>query len=150
MSPHSIMKSPGNGTAPSPPPTEVAPTSVVPSAVGPRVQRRSFPAAYKRRLLHEADQCSQSGQVGALLRREGLYSSHLSTWRQQRERGELGLSKRGQPPADPARKEVVRLRGENERLRQRLAQAEAIIAVQKKLSDLLGLACDAPAKGGSR
>ena len=116
----------------------------------PGARRRSFPAEYKRRILQEVDQCTQSGQVGALLRREGLYSSHLTSWRRQREQGELGTQKRGPSPADPAPKEMERLRRENERLRKRLEQAETIIAVQKKLSNLLGIACEAPPKAGSR
>lgn len=115
-----------------------------------RARRRSFSAAYKRRILQEVDRCTPSGQVGALLRREGLYSSHLSKWRQQREQGELDSRKRGPSPADPAPKEVERLRRENGQLRKRLEQAEAIIEVQKKLSTLLGIACAALPKGGSK
>ena len=118
--------------------------------VVPRARRRSFPSAYKRRILQEVDRCTQSGQIGGLLRREGLYSSHLSKWRQQREQGELGTPNRGPSPADPASKDVERLRRENERLRKRLEQAETIIEVQKKLSNLLGLACAALPKGGNR
>lgn len=108
----------------------------------PRAKRRRFLAEYKLRILEEADNCTQRGQIGALLRREGLYSSHLSTWRQQRTLGQLeGLSpkKRGRKPQDPVDEEVARLQRENERLRARLEQAEMIIDVQKKLSQLLGL-----------
>jgi len=111
----------------------------------PRAKRRRYPAEYKLRILKEADGCTQRGQIGALLRREGLYSSHLSTWRQQRILGQLeGLSpkKRGRKPQDPAVEEAARLRRENERLRARLEQAEMIIDVQKKLSQLLGLTPD--------
>ena len=111
----------------------------------PRAKRRRFSAEYKLRILEEVDGCSQRGQIGALLRREGLYSSHLSTWRQQRLLGQLeGLSpkKRGRKPQDPAVEEAARLRRENERLRARLEQAEMIIDVQKKLSQLLGLTPD--------
>jgi len=115
-----------------------------------RARRRRFPSAYKRRILQEVDRCTQSGQIGALLRREGLYSSHLSKWRQQREQGELDARKRGPSPADPAAQEGERLRRENERLRKRLEQAETIIEVQKKLSNLLGIACAALPKGASR
>ena len=103
-------------------------------------KRRRFSNGYKLRTLDEADQCAD-GEVGALLRREGLYSSHLTTWRQQRERGELqrpSAKKRGRQP-DPQAAEVVRLRQENERLRVRLQQAETILDVQKKLSQMLGL-----------
>ena len=111
----------------------------------PRAKRRRFSAEYKLRILEEVDGCTQRGQIGALLRREGLYSSHLSTWRQQRLLGQLeGLSpkKRGRKPQDPAVEEAARLRRENERLRARLEQAEMIIDVQKKLSKLLGLTPD--------
>lgn len=85
---------------------------------------------------------TERGQVGALLRREGLYSSHLAKWRQQRARGQLeGLAskKRGRKAPDSAEVELARLQRENERLRSRLEQAELIINVQKKLSQLLGL-----------
>ena len=111
----------------------------------PRAKRRRYSAEYKLRILEEVDGCTQRGQIGALLRREGLYSSHLSTWRRQRILGQLeGLSpkKRGRKPQDPAVEEVTRLRRENERLRARLEQAEMIIDVQKKLSQLLGLTPD--------
>ena len=111
----------------------------------PRAKRRRFSAEFKLRILEEADGCTRRGQIGALLRREGLYSSHLSKWRRQRSLGQLeGLSpkKRGRKPQDPAVEEVARLRRENERLRTRLEQAEMIIDVQKKLSQLLGLTPD--------
>jgi transposase len=106
-----------------------------------KAQRRQFSAEYKRRLLQEADACTQRGEVGALLRREGLYSSHLNTWRQQRARGELqGLTpaKRGRK-ADPQAAENARLQRETARLKAQLARAELIIEVQKKVSQLLGL-----------
>jgi transposase-like protein len=104
-------------------------------------ERRHFTAEYKRYVLQEADACTQRGEVGALLRREGLYSSHLTTWRQQRQRGELqGLTpaKRGRK-ADPQAAEIARLQRETERLKTQLARAELIIDVQKKLSEILGL-----------
>lgn len=109
--------------------------------VVPRAKRRQFSAKYKLRILTEADQCTQRGEIGALLRREGLYSSHLTTWRKQRDRGQLeGLTpkKRGRKP-DPQAAELARLQRENERLQARLEQAETIIEVQKKLSQMLGL-----------
>lgn len=109
--------------------------------VVPRAKRRQFSAKYKLRILTEADQCTQRGEIGALLRREGLYSSHLTTWRKQRDRGQLrGLTpkKRGRKP-DPQAAELARLQRENERLKARLDQAETIIEVQKKLSQMLGL-----------
>lgn len=105
--------------------------------------RRHFSAEYKRRILKEADQCS-SGGIAALLRREGLYSSHLTTWRKLRSKGEIaGLEsrKRGKKPVlrNPLTAENERLRRETQRLQKRLRQAETIIDVQKKLCDLLGL-----------
>ena len=106
-----------------------------------KAQRRRFTAEYKHRVLHEADTCTQRGEVGALLRREGLYSSHLTTWRHQRQRGELqGLTpaKRGRK-AEPLVAENARLQREAERLKAQLARAELIIDVQKKVSQLLGL-----------
>ena len=106
-----------------------------------KAQRRRFTAEYKHRILQEADACMQHGEVGALLRREGLYSSHLTTWRHQRQRGELqGLTpaKRGRK-ADPLTAENARLQRETERLKAQLARAELIIDVQKKVSQLLGL-----------
>jgi transposase-like protein len=105
-------------------------------------KRRRFTAEYKQRILAEADQYQEAGGIGALLRREGLYSSHLTTWRRQRAQGQLaGLSpkKRGRQ-ADPQASELARLQRENERLKARLQQAETIIEVQKKVSQLLGLA----------
>lgn len=104
-----------------------------------RPKRRTFSAAYKRSILEEADRCSQAGEIGALLRREGLYSSNLTTWRRQRERGELEGAKRGRKPVSDEAKELKRLERENERLKQKLEQAELVIEVQKKLSQLLGL-----------
>ena len=104
--------------------------------------RRQFPVSYKLRILDEADRCTNRKQVGELLRREGLYASYLSKWRVQRAQGQLqGLSpqKRGRPTQGPAAAELDRLRRENERLRAKLEQAEAIIDVQKKLATLLGL-----------
>lgn len=114
-----------------------------------KAQRRKFTAEYKRSILREADNCTTPGEIGALLRREGLYASHLASWRQQRERGELqGLApaKRGRKVSAEA-EELTRLRRENEQLRERLAQAETIIEVQKKLSQLLGLPSTPPENG---
>ncbi len=105
-----------------------------------RAERRRFTAEYKVRIVREAEQCG-SGGVGALLRREGLYSSHLTTWRRQLADGQLaGLApkKRG-PKVDPQAAELARLKRENERLQVRLQQAEAIIAAQKKLAELFGM-----------
>ena len=101
--------------------------------------RRKFSASYKLKILQEADGCTEPGQVGALLRREGLYSSMLTTWRRQRQQGILdGLSpqKRGRKVVErsPLLDEVTRLERENQLLRDRLHQAETIIEVQKKVS----------------
>ena len=114
--------------------------------VVPKAKRRQFTAAYKLRIIREADACTEPGQIGSLLRREGLYSSYLSKWRQQQAEGQLqALSsrKRGRKSQDPSLAELAQLQRENERLRARLEQAEIIIEVQKKLSKLLGLTPDA-------
>lgn len=104
-----------------------------------RPKRRTFSAAYKRSILEEADRCTQPGEIGALLRREGLYSSNLTTWRRQRERGELAGAQRGRKPTSDETKQLKKLERENARLKQKLEQAELVIEVQKKLSRLLGL-----------
>lgn len=112
--------------------------------VVPRAKRRTFTAVYKLRILEEADQCTELGQIGALLRREGLYSSNLTCWRRQREEGQLqGLKpkKRGRKKTEQDRvaHELEQLRREKAQLEQRLEKAETIIEVQKKLSTLLGV-----------
>jgi transposase-like protein len=109
-----------------------------------RPVRRTFTAEYKRRVLDEADRCTGAGELGALLRREGLYSSHLATWRRQRDqllRDGLASKRRGRQPRrkDPLVEENQRLRRENGRLAARLKQAETVIEVQKKLSAVLGI-----------
>lgn len=107
--------------------------------VVPKAKRRTFSSAYKLRILEEADACNKPGEIGALLRREGLYSSLLSDWRRQREAGSLaGLSpkKRGRKSTGDMRR-IAELERENERLRRQLEQAETIIGVQKKLAGLL-------------
>ena len=104
-------------------------------------KRRQYPAEYKLRILQEVEACKGSGEVGALLRREGLYSSLVSKWREQRERGSLtGLSghRRG-PKVDPQAVEIARLQRENKRLQEKLQRAELIIEVQKKVARLLGV-----------
>jgi transposase-like protein len=115
-----------------------------------KAERRQFSAEYKLRILTEADGCSERGEIGALLRREGLYSSHLEKWRKQRERGALaglGGRKRGRKP-DPQAAELARLQRENEQLRSRLERAEKIIDVQKKLAQLLGtISAETPNNG---
>ena len=111
--------------------------------------RRRFTAEYKLRILREADRTTQPGQLGALLRREGLYSSHLTTWRQQRDEGTLaGLTpkRRGRKanPGAPLIAENERLKRETQRLTAKLRQAETIIEVQKKLSEILGIPLPPP------
>lgn len=109
--------------------------------VTPKARRRTFSAEYKLRILDEAAACTRPGERGALLRREGLYSSHLTHWRRELREGALaGLKpkQRGRQ-ADPLAAENAALRRENARLQTKLERAETIIAVQKKLSDLLGL-----------
>lgn len=120
--------------------------------VVPKAQRRQHSVEYKLRILAEADACTERGQVGALLRREGLHSSMIEKWRKQRARGAMaGLTpqKRG-PKVDPQAIENARLRREIERLQARLQQAETIIDVQKKLSTLLGLTLDESAQDGPK
>jgi transposase-like protein len=107
-----------------------------------RARRRQFTVGYKLRILSEADAARTTGEIGALLRREGLYSSHLAAWRRQREEGILNAlspRRRGRPSSSPEQRELARLRQENERLSQRLVTAEAVIEVQKKVALLLGL-----------
>lgn len=107
--------------------------------------RRHFTAEYKLRIVSQADAAGQQpGKVGELLRREGLYASHLSTWRKQREQGTLAAlapKKRGRKASqpDPLVKENRRLQRENERLTARLRQAETIIDIQKKVSEILDI-----------
>lgn len=110
---------------------------------------RRYTAAYKLKILRETDACTRPGETGALLRREGLYSSLLSSWRRQREAGELdGLSgkKRGQKDASSGKQaaEIKRLRRETRRLARKLQRAEAIIDIQKKASELLGIPLNSP------
>ena len=117
-------------------------------------RRRRFAVEYKLRILREADGCKGPGEVGALLRREGLYSSHLVAWRRERERGALqglGSRKRGRKtrPESVLEKQVVELESENQRLRQKLEQAETIIEVQKKISRLLGIPLETDGDGAS-
>lgn len=138
-------------------PTGVPPTPARPMAEGehdpqahsnPEVPekpvRRRFTAEYKLQMLREADACTQPGELGGLLRREGLYASHLSTWRAQRDQGTLDAltpKRRGRKATrqDPLVQENQRLRRENERLAARLRQAETILEIQKKASEILGI-----------
>ncbi len=118
-----------NGKAPDPEVSAVA-------------KRRNFTAEYKLRILKEVDEATELGAVGAIIRREALYSSHLTEWRRERERGALAAlgKKRGRKSTrSPLFDEVEKLRRENARLKQRLAQAEVIIDVQKKVASILGI-----------
>ena len=111
--------------------------------VAAKPRRRRFTAEYKLRVLQEADELVKVGRVGELLRREGLYSSHLTSWRRERDQGGLAAlsRKRGRKvnAEASASKEVRKLDSEIAHLRRRLAQAEAIIDVQKKIAGLLGI-----------
>ena len=107
-------------------------------------RRRRLTAQYKLRILELADRCTDSGQIGALLRREGLYSSSLTRWRRQHDQGLLQAmapKTRGRKPAEknPLADEMGKLQKENQRLRKKLWQAERIIEVQKKISEILGI-----------
>ncbi len=125
---------PGSAPAPSPPGSD--------SEVVPRARRRTFSNADKRRILQAADLCTKPGEVGALMRREGVYSSSLSTWRRQREVAELAAlapQRRG-PKADPARVDalqIAQLTRERDKLRVELGKAQLVIEVQKKVTALL-------------
>lgn len=136
-------------------PLRVVPPPVVPDPEVPeRASRRRFTAEYKLQVLRQADRCTEVGEIGALLRREGLYSSHLTTWRRQREQGALvalAPKKRGRPavPVSPLARRVAELERDKARLERRLQQAEAIIEAQKKLSEILGLSAPRPGEAGS-
>lgn len=120
------------GTGPRPDPEVLA-----------KAKRRRFTAEYKLRILEEADTCKEQGAVGALLRREGLFSSHLSEWRKARREGALGALKKRRGPkgkrADPIARENKRLRKQNARLARQLEQAKLILEIQKKASEILGI-----------
>jgi transposase len=116
-----------------------------------KATRRRFTAEYKRKILREADTCTKPGAIGALLRREGLYSSNLTTWRAQRERGELtGLTPKQRGPAprpkNPLAGKVAALEREVTRQTVRAERAEALVEIQKKVAELLGTA--RPQNGG--
>ena len=124
-----------------PPVTSRATLPLPDPEVPAKVQRRQFTAAYRRRILKDADACQQHGELGALLRREGLYSSHLANWRRQREQGELvaGRARRRGPTPTPVDPRVKPLEAENRRLQRKLARAETIITLQKKVAEILGI-----------
>ena len=110
-------------------------------AVPAKVERRRFTTEYRLRILKEADACKKPGAVGALLRREGLYSSHLANWRRQREQGEfaVGRARRRGPTPKVIDPRVKQLEVENRRLQRKLARAETIITLQKKVAEILGI-----------
>jgi transposase-like protein len=117
--------------------------------VSAKAVRRRFSAKYKLEILQKTDELKDSGQIGRLLRQEGLYSSHLAKWRMQREQNLLeGLKpkKRGRKAMEnnPAEQELRKVKRENERLRRKLEQAETIIDIQKKVSTLLGIPLEVP------
>lgn len=125
--------------------TGVSPAGAAPGVADPAVderpRRRRFTAEYKLEILKEAAACKQPGGIGALLRREGLYSSHLVAWRRQRDRiARAGLSvrKRG-PKARPVDPRVKQLNRENAKLKRRNQRLEAMLEIQKKVSELLGI-----------
>jgi len=114
-----------------------------------KARRRQFTAEFKRKVLAEADACTKAGEIGALLRREGLYSSHLVEWRRARESGALaGLEPRKRGPAakvpHPLERKVVELERDNARLQRRAERAEGLVALQKKVSELLGIQLPKP------
>jgi len=107
-----------------------------------KATRRRFTVEYKRKIVREADGCKTSGAVGALLRREGLYSSHLTTWRAARERGELAGAPKKRGPArrvvDPRDRQLAEQARELSRWQTRAGRAEALVDVQKQVAALLG------------
>ena len=128
------MSATSTPAAPSPPDPEVA----------EKKPRRKYTAAYKLRILKEYEACTVPGEIGTLLRREGLYHSNVNTWLRQRDKGALhGLTsrKRGRKPkkVNPLAREVANLERENKKLTEKLHQAETIIEVQKKISEILGI-----------
>ena len=112
-----------------------------------RPKRRQYSAGYKLRILAEVDACSVPGQIAALLRREGIYSSHLTYWRQQREAGVLSALNPVKPgpkakPRDPHEARHKELEKENRTLKRRLKRVELLLLIQKKASELMGITLD--------
>jgi transposase len=117
--------------------------AVPPTEVKPKATRRRFTAEYKARIVREADACTEPGEIGALLRREGLYTSHLSKWREQAARGEIaGLTPRKRGPKakakNPLEPRVHELEREVARLRKRAERAERLVELQKKVAEMFG------------
>jgi transposase-like protein len=132
-------------------PIAVKPT--VDTEVLEKPERRQFSAEYKLRILQETD-CCEPGQIGAILRREGLYSSHLTCWRRQRQQGQMAAlseNKRGRTanPVNPLAAELERLRRENQRLLKRMEQLELLVDIQKKASMILGITLEMSECDGS-
>jgi len=130
-----------------PPAPEPAAAGEADTEVVAKPQRRRFTAEYKRRIVREADRCTTPGAIGALLRREGLYSSHLTAWRAARDRGELEAlapKKRGPqaPPLDPRDQQLAEQAREIAKWKKRAERAEALVEVQKKVAALLGTPFD--------
>jgi transposase len=123
---------------------------VPPTEVQPKAKRRAFSAEFKRRILAEVDACTKPGEIGVILRREGLYSSHLVDWRAARERGELEAlapQKRGPKPApapDARDREIEDLKRQLAQTTVRAERAEALVEIQKKVAELLGTPLEAP------
>ena len=118
-----------------------------------KATRRRFTAKYKLRILKEAAACKEKGELGALLRREGLYSSHLNTWRRQAEEGQIeGLEPKKRGPVaqkdDPKDKKIDELERELKKQKRRAERAEELVALQKKVSEILGIAL--PENGGEK
>ena len=137
----------GAGTEEGRRPTVVPAPAAANPELSNRPKRRTFTAGEKLRILEETDRAAGTGDIGAILRREGLYSTTLTDWRRQRAAGTLGAltpARRGPKvsPPHPLTVELAKARQENARLRQRLERAEAIIDVQKKVAHLLGTALD--------
>ena len=112
--------------------------------VGPRARRRKFTGEYKAKILAKCDAATEPGEIGAILRQEGLYSSHLRDWRRRREEGGangLAPKKTGRPPNNPTiranEREISRLQRENARLQEKLRRTEIIIEAQKKFSEMM-------------
>ena len=131
-----------------------SPRTMPDPAVLEKPLRRRFSVEYKMQVLREADHAAAAGQLGVLLRREGLYSSHLTTWRLQRDQGSLAAladKRRGPKPNPDATllAEIERLKRETQRLAEKLRQAQAVIELQKKLADLLGIPLTTTPSNGS-
>ena len=131
----------------------LAPTQLIAHDTGVSTtpsQRRRFTASYKRTVLREAARCSQSGDLAALLRREGLYSSHLAAWRAAERRGELtGPTRRRGPaatPVDPQAKRIAELQRHLAKATARAERAEGLVALQKTVAELFGQTLDTPSE----